>query len=315
MADADPPSTPQTAVKLLSTTSLKLRLALVAAGVLTVGALLSPPTVSQPLSVPQERAAPLIDEEVQRRDPTRLIPDVATLLREASNAAVAVARAARPAPRTTQDYARTQEESERPAGYGVVISTAGDVLSHVAAVRGQTIVQIRTPGGATVEARVMAYESSTGLVLLRAALGARATAPTVTAQEPQPGTPAVGIVVWPEQTLVHPVFVTGSHDRGFSIGGGAAGMLPGTPLYTAMGELFAITGAEPTVAYSVSEAVRRLTVQAASSPGLAPSLGISLQPLEGAVARAFGPTGALVSDVVDGGPASSAGLEPGDVLV
>jgi S1-C subfamily serine protease len=55
--------------------------------------------------------------------------------------------------------------------------------------------------------------------------------------------------------------------------------------------------------------------QAQSSTGLPASLGVTFQPLDGAITAAFGQTGALVADIVPGGPAASAGVHAGDIVM
>lgn len=117
--------------------------------------------------------------------------------------------------------------------------------------------------------------------------------------------------------MVVPLFVTSVDGARYSIGGEDASILPGTPIYNLAGELVAIAGGpgRPRFAISARDAAERLAARAREGSGHPASLGLTFQRIDNRIARVFGETGALVADVVEDGPAATAGVEPGDVVV
>lgn len=78
-------SDPKPAQKLLAAHAIKIRIAVGSGLVLAVGAWLTPPAAPTALSAPQERPAPLLEEQVQLREmarPFRGVQDVATRVRD-----------------------------------------------------------------------------------------------------------------------------------------------------------------------------------------------------------------------------------------
>jgi hypothetical protein len=83
------------------------------------------------------------------------------------------------------------------------------------------------------------------------------------------------------------------------------------------GRLVAIAGADgpDQVAFPSGDAVARLAALIAAGTGRQSSAGVALQPIGPDLADLVGDQGVLVSDLVPGGPAEQAGIEPGDVLL
>ncbi|MBK5295709.1 MAG: PDZ domain-containing protein [Vicinamibacteria bacterium] len=112
-----------------------------------------------------------------------------------------------------------------------------------------------------------------------------------------------------------PVFITDVSNGRYEIADMGGSVRPGMPVYNLDGELLAIAAGDgpPAQAYPAGDSTRRLLAISSADQGRA-SLGLALQPLTGALAGAFGEQGALIADVVTGGPGDQAGIEPGDVL-
>ncbi|MGQ0736490.1 MAG: S1C family serine protease [Acidobacteriota bacterium] len=299
--------------KLLGTAARKLRLALVAAALLIVGAVLAPATAPRALSIPNERPAPLLEAEILRREPPSDFSAVPEVAARVGAFGVAVPRGLPSAVPIARDHAAPPGPALTPAGFGVVVSGDGDVLTHAGALAGRFTVHLHTAGHISTQAQVLAFESTTGLVLLRLSPGVPAAAAPTTDNAPPAGALAVAVARWLNGELATPVVVSGVNKGVFSVRPVGAALPPGTPLYTTTGALFAIAG-EGDQAYPARAAVERLTARALANQGHEPALGVSVQPLDGLLAQAFGERGVLVASLVAGGPASAAGVEPGDVI-
>jgi S1-C subfamily serine protease len=307
-----PPVEPE-APKLLASPRLKLQIAALCAVVLTVGALLAPRSASPPMVAPsQEHAAPLLGEQVQSREASRPfggIQDVAARLRGSS---VTVVETSAAAP-TVSDFS-TPPAMVTAAGFGVHI-TATQILTHAEALEGRTTVRLVLPGGLSGDAEVVAFDPPTGLTLLQGSWsGARVA--TLAGTAPEPGALAIAAAWADGRDIAVPLFVTSAAEGRFSSSAVDALILPGMPIYTLDGELFAVAaGRDPSPELiAVRDVASRLLVQAASGARIG-SFGVTLQTLTAGLASAFGDRGVLIADVLDGGPADAAGLRPGDVLL
>jgi hypothetical protein len=139
---------------------------------LAAGALLAPPTFRTAVPVSQERAAPLLEEQIQPRGTPRSVEavhDVRDRVRQFSAALLSKSASVT----TTNDFSFSAlSRPPLPDGLGVFIS--GDhVLTHVDGLNGRSTMQLATHDGRTVSADMAAYEPSTGLVLLRTAASRR----------------------------------------------------------------------------------------------------------------------------------------------
>lgn len=301
------------APKLLGAPTLKRRVAATSVLILSLGALLAPRTAPTALSTPQERAAPLLEDQLQPPEaPPRFlgVQDVVARVRDFE---VTITAPPQPLVPSLSDFAEGLP-GEAAAGFGVYVSD-GRIMTHADALGGRRSVQVSDANGDLREAEVESYEASTGLVLLRTAPVTRPVAPV--AREPlAAGMLAVALGRLDRRDVAIPVFVTYVDAARYHLDSAASTLRPGMPVYNLDGELVAIAGGDTQdgLAFPVSTAVERLTAPA-SAVDRAASCGLAFQNLDGPLTRTFGEKGALVSNVVAGGPAERAGLQAGDVLL
>lgn len=309
---APPPFSP----KLLGRTSQKLWLALASVVVLASGALLAPRAMPTALSTGAERATPLLEAEVQRREPERLFRGVQDVASKVGGYGVAIDAPPNRQPATVRDYGSTKRVSA-PVGFGVVVSPSGDVLTVSTPLAGRLSLAVQTPDGEARDAQVVAYDAQTGLSLLRLASPTPTGGPPVAMAPLELGALAVAVGHWTAQKIVVPIFVTSVGPEGYSITASDGSILPGTPIYNLDGELAAIaTGSGPAgTALPVNDAMSQLIARADAGVGLTPAIGVALQPIDKRSSVVFGETGVIVNDVVPDGPADRAEIEAGDVLV
>jgi S1-C subfamily serine protease len=291
--------------KLLAGTAVKIKIAIAAVALLVIGAWLAP-TRQSALAPPAERAAPLLEEQVQQRGPAtpfRGVQDIAERIDVYGVALHVEATAV-----ADNDFA-----PYRPAavnGFGVPLGN-GFVLTHRRALDGARQVQIQPAAGAPFSAQLAAYDDVSGLVLLRTQ-GALSGAARVATEPPPVGSLAVAAARWPEQELLLPVFialVAGDHMR---IGGDSGMAASGLPIFDAEGRLVAVSIGRGE-ARPVRAAIDRL-LQRAMAESQPKSLGLAFQEVTDDLRPVFGDSGAIVVDVLPGGPAARAGLRAGDVI-
>lgn len=302
-----PPQPP----KLFSSLRLKLWIALGCVAVLVAGALTRPPS-EVAVAPPQERTAPLLGEEVQRREQLRIFADVQALGPRLARHTVSIPRTPGPEP-LPSDLTPATGRAE-PAGHGLIVSTDGEVLTSAGALDGRETVTVTLADGTLVDARIVAFDADSDMVLLRG-VGIPATdaAPWATSA-PQAGMLAVAVTHDAGNVAVAPVFVAGgSSERRIRL---TTAELPGgTPIFTLAGEVFAVaSGGDSAAAVLVASAVARMRELVASGQSRRGALGVTFQPIEGALQEVF-PAGALVAEVTPNGPAEEAGLDAGDVIV
>jgi serine protease Do len=308
---ASPTNTaPQLPDKLLASVGVRLRLAAASVAILAAGSAVAPREAAAP-SRTEERANPLIEEQVavETRWPSRSPACV-------TRAPVAHARRRGPAGssvRTRRRRGRRRHAAAaRLAGAGVVVSD-GHVLTHALALDGRLAARILTAVGRADDAVLAAYDPATGIVLLRTAPG---RAPPAVMASASPGAGALGVAVGHTggRPVAMPAFVA-SADARRDRHRDRAGRCAGLPVFTLEGALVGILGApgngEVTLATRV---VDRLIARAADGD-VPRSVCLTVQRLDGALTRAFGSRGVLVASVVPDGPAATAGIVSGDVLV
>jgi S1-C subfamily serine protease len=296
---------------------LKLRVAFVSLAVLVTGSLIAPRATQTTLSPPDERPAPLLEEQTQVRVSAPPFEGVRRVRSQIRGRVVAIPGVQQLTPRITSDYRTAQRSAPGPSGFGVIVTSAGDVLTHEDALDGRTSVRIDAGEGRFAEAHVSGYEPATGLVLLGTSdAGSRESLPAYAAPVEQ-GTLAAAYSRSDAVETIVPVFITAATSAEYSLASIGARLLPGTPIYNLSGELLAIaTGAaERPGAIAARAAADRLLTRVQSGVGQPSSIGVAFQPLDGPITRVFGQTGALVADTVAAGPAATGGVEPGDVLV
>jgi S1-C subfamily serine protease len=300
--------------KLLGSFSLKVRLAAASTVILVAGSLLAPRAAPSAVPVSQERATPLLEQEVQRREPLRLFRPVQEIARQIVVHNVTIPPPLQAYPRSLPDIGEASAMPLSPAGFGVFVDAAGTVLTHAAALRGQPSLRILTSDGASVEAQLLAHEASTGLVLLRT-IGANAIVPApLESTRADAGSLAATAARFLDRTIVAPVFVTSAGGNSYAIDAHGAA-LAGMPLYNLDGQAFAIAAdSAQGTAYPAREAFERLAARAASGKAIDAALGMTFQAVTPTLVPVFHATGAIVTSVLANGPAAAAGILHGDVV-
>ena len=310
----DTPS-PQSGIpdKLLAAPRVKLRLAALSMLILAAGALMAPAQRSTGLTPPQEHAAPLLEEQKQPRAisiPFRGVEEIARQVRQHS---VAIAPRHEQGPATFSDFDDSMPGSDA-SGFGVFVSETF-VLTHVEALDGRAAVQITAADGAVMDGQVAAYEPSTQIVLLRTQSPVTASAP-LSAVAAAPGALAVAVGRWSGRDISVPVFITSMSEGHYTLSDASGALRAGMPLFTVDGELFAIAGRDEggAHAFAVRDAAARLIARASSGTPLA-SFGICVQEPAEVSIDIVGGKGVLISEVVEGGPASEVDIRAGDLLL
>ena len=305
----------ETAPKLLGPIRLKLRVAAICIAVLGAGAMLAPPPTPTAVPASQESPVPLLEQELERREPIRVFRPVRDVALRVMPHNVTLPSVARAQPRTVPDFTFMSGAISRPSGFGVIVDAYGSVLTHASALDGRTALPVQTATGESLPAEVVGYEASTGLAMLRINGGGALPPVPISGSRPEPGSLAATAARWNGRDIVAPVFVTSAESEAYSIDAHGAA-LGGIALYNLDGEAFAIAGApNQGTAFPLREAIERFAARRASGRPLDASLGVMFQPLDGPLQQVFGNTGALVSRTIAGGPAEAAGLARGDVIV
>jgi S1-C subfamily serine protease len=300
--------------KLFAGRAIKIRIALASGLALTVGAWLAPRAVPTNLAVSQERAAPLLEEQVQLREEIRPFVGVQDIALQVKHHSVAILRPASPASPSRNDYSAPVGGATRVAGFGVFVSDT-HVLTHSLALDGQSSVELVLGDALTRRARVVTYEPPSGLVLLQTEPSGRAPV-GLAAEAPMPGALAVAVGRSDDRDLAVPVFVTGVGTGWYTIGAVHDAVLPGMPVFNLTGELFAVAAPEgrEVRAIPVRQAAERMTARAAAGERQS-SFGLGFQALSGQLTDVFGTEGVIITAVLAGGPADAADIRVGDVLL
>ncbi len=311
MADSTNPIADDT--RLFGSMRLKLWIAVGCALVLVAGALTIPAPAPSTVVPPQERAMPLLEQEVQRREQLRIFGELQQLGPRLARHSVMIPALSR-TPGLPSDMAPPAPRAD-PAGHGLIVSADGEVLTSAAALRGRESLQIELFDGARAEARVIAFDPDTDLVLLVANPVPRSDAAPWATEPPPAGMLAVAVAHAGGHVAVAPVFVTAAPDAERRIRTTTADLAPGTPLFTVAGEVFAVAvgGSDPS-AVLVASAVGRLRDRIASGQARRGALGLTFQPMDEHLLKVYSSPGVLVADVVPQGPADDAGVRPGDFI-
>ena len=294
--------------KLLSSTALRIKVGAGAIALLVTGNWLAPPRTAT-LAPSQERTAPLLEEQVQQREPAPPFRGVQDIADRIDVRGVAIyGRDDHPADLPHNDF-----EPHRPAAvdaFGVPLGS-GFILTHRRALGGARQVRIALPSAPPAPAQLSAYDEATGLVLLRTESTPLPAAAVSTAMPPS-GSLAVAAASWPGHELILPVFIALVSNEYLRIGGDGGTAAVGLPVYDSEGRLFAISLGRGE-ARPVRAAIDRLLQRAMA--GTQPrSFGLAFQELTTDLESVFGAPGVLVVDTLPGGPATAAGIRPGDVI-
>jgi serine protease Do len=227
----------------------------------------------------------------------------------------------------------------RGLGAGFIINQQGHILTNAHVVEDAQQVQVQLHDGTEVPARVVAIDPPSDIALLQIPRTGRL--PTVVLGDSDSvrigdwvvaignpfgldSTVTAGIVSALERRQVNPEGRGGYHNyiqTDASINPGNSG----GPLFNLRGEVVGINGAINAAGQGIGFAIpinmaRTLLPMMARDGVVRRSwMGVATQPVTGNLARSFGltgdPRGALVSEVVVGGPAARAGLQEGDIVL
>lgn len=301
--------------KLLGSTAAKIRLAAASILVLALGFAVAPPR-ARTFTPSEERAAPLLTQEVLRRETsTPTIGGIAETAARVGNHVVAIREIVREPPRTLRDHVAAASPAGRP-GLAVTMNASGDLVAHAAALEGRTTVQFRTAAGDELTARAVTDDPDSGFVLLRTTTPAAFEVPSLAPAPAAPGALGAAVARWRGQRYVQPVFIT-SHESGLYTFTSGAAIYPGTPIYDLEGRLLAIAvgATRPGEARAAGELFARLRARDTAKRGLEPSLGLAVQPIDEQLSSLTGPGATIVSDVVPDGPAAAADVRVGDIIL
>lgn len=298
--------------KLLGARKIKLAVAAGSLAALGLGAWLAPPPVPTSLPASEERAAPLLEEQMQLREVTRPFRGVQDVTRLVRPVGVAIPYGSGGRNPVVSDFS-VAASSEEAVGFGVIVSGT-QVLTHVSALRGRESVSVQTAEGSR-EMRFVAYEPATGLVLLESVVRIGSPA-TMADQPPAAGMLAAAAASWQGRDIAIPLFVTSVAPDRYTVSGSGWRVVQTMPVYTVEGKLLAIIPGDGPDGHALpaAPAVQRLRARASTGERLA-SIGAAFQELTPPLRQAFGEGGVLLSDVVEGGPADLAGAQAGDVLL
>ena len=300
--------------KLFGSLRLKLTVGAVSALVLAAGVMLAPEPAPAAMPVSQERTAPLLEEEVQRREPIRVFRGLQDLARRVAQHGVAIPGGARP--EILADVPRRPAGNALP-GFGIVTETGQTVLTHVSALDGRREFPVHAADGTAHAAQVIAHEASTGLTLLTIP-GAALMPAILSLARPAPGSLAAASGPWAGGHVVAPVFVTSAGDGVYAVGALDAAVPAGIPIYDLDGGAFAIASGSAGVAFAIAESVGRLRARVSAGRAFDSSIGVGLglRPASPPTAppATGGGVGVLVARVEPDEPAGEAGLAVGDLL-
>jgi S1-C subfamily serine protease len=299
--------------KLFGSVRSKLWIAAACVVVLTAGALTLPSPSPNTGPGPEERATPLLEEEVERRQQLRIFEEVQQLGPRVARHSVSIPGVMPEDPLPSDLMPATPRAG--PTGYGLIISADGELLTAAGALRGREALEVVLMDGRTVSANVVAFDPDSDLVLLQSGQIPRTDAAPWATTPPTAGMLAVAVSHASGQVAVAPVFVMAAPDADRRVRTTSADLLPGTPLFTTAGEVFAIAaGIGDPSALLVAPAVARLRERIASGQARRGAIGLTFQPMDEGLQKALAARGVLVADVAPYGPADGAGVRPGDVL-
>lgn len=306
--DPAPPTT-----KLLGPFAIRLRLITASAVILVVGSALAPARENRAPSRTEERANPLIEEQLAA---TTASAAAFTGVASAARLPRAHVLEIRPVRSAVLEHVRSdvpQPASIALEGAAVMVSD-GYLLTYAAALDGRLAVQVVTADGRAGDAVLAAYDPATGLVLLRTAPGL-APAAVLASAPPAAGSLAVAVGHAGGRPIARPAFVTLTGPGRVVVTPSGSGTAPGLPVFTVEGSLVGVIGAPGSGEVVLASGVVDRLIASAAAGDVPRSFGLAVQRLDGVLTQVFGNRGVLVSDVVPGGPAALAGLESGDVLL
>ncbi|HSB42236.1 MAG TPA: DegQ family serine endoprotease [Methylomirabilota bacterium] len=230
-----------------------------------------------------------------------------------------------------------RQQVQRSLGSGVIVDPSGIVLTNAHVVERATDIEVATADGKKHKAKLAGVDRKTDLAVLK--LQGSGPYPAATLGDSDSvkvgdWVLAIGSPFGLQKTVTAGIISA----KGRSIGQGPfddflqtdAAINPGNsggPLVNMSGEVIGInsailsrTGGNVGIGFSipVNMAKRIYTELAAKGKVTRGWLGVSIQPLTPELAKSFGlkePSGVLISDVMQGSPAASAGIASGDIII
>jgi serine protease Do len=230
-----------------------------------------------------------------------------------------------------------RQQVQRSLGSGVIVDASGIVLTNAHVVERANDIEVGTADGKKHKAKLAGVDRKTDLAVLKL----QGTGPYPAATLGDSDSVKVGdwvLAIGSPFGLQKTVTAGIISAKGRSIGQGPfddflqtdAAINPGNsggPLVNMSGEVIGInsailsrTGGNVGIGFSipVNMAKRIYTELAAKGKVTRGWLGVSIQPLTPELAKSFGlkePSGVLISDVMQGSPAATAGIASGDVII
>lgn len=301
-------------VKLLDGVGTKIALMAGAGAALLLGTYLAPRFAGQLVTLP-ETAAPLIEEQVQFREPARLFQSFRPAARELLAATVRFQIPYDlPAPTDeVSDWALPAPGSAPRVVAGLIVAP-DEILTTVAAVSGSSVVQLLLAEPEAVTGRVRVFDPEGRLVLVQIDSEHQGEPAGLAVIPPGASVFALAIGQSAQGDFMAPLTLE-PRDDGFYRPMHAPPHLPaGTPLFDRNGQATAIL-VDDELAYPVTLALERTRRLLAAGHGIPSVAGVTMQTLSDDLKPFFGEAGVLLSDVASGSPADRAGLRPGDLLV
>ena len=232
-------------------------------------------------------------------------------------------------------FGGTPRRPMRSLGSGFVINATGYVVTNNHVVDGASEVRVKLSDGRDLVAKVAGRDPKTDLALLKVEASGLPVIPLGDSGQLQVGEPvmAIGNPFGLEQTVTTGIVSA----TGRVIGEGPyddfiqtdASINPGNsggPLINSRGQvvgintaIFSQSGGSVGIGFAIPVNLAKgvITQLAESGHVVRGWLGVEIQPVTPDLAKSFSlsePSGALVASVVDGSPAKTAGVKPGDVI-
>ncbi len=240
-------------------------------------------------------------------------------------------------------FQQEPERKQRSLGSGFILDVSGKILTNAHVIKAAERIVVTLQGGAeeerNYEATVIGYDEESDIALLRIDAGRRL--PFLELGDSD----ALQVGEWVVAIgnpfgLDHTVTMGIVSGKGRSIGAGGpydnyiqtdASINPGNsggPLINLRGQVVgvntAIVASGQGIGFAIPSNAAKKSIAAIERgvrpqpAGSAASLGVKTQDVDPAMAKALGltsPQGVIITEVVTGGAADSAGLSPGDVIV
>jgi serine protease Do len=221
-------------------------------------------------------------------------------------------------------------------GSGFIINGDGYILTNNHVIQNATEISVRLGDGREFKATVVGRDSKSDIALIKIDASGLPVIPLGDSERLEVGEPvmAIGNPFGFNQTVTTGIVSAkgrflgeGPYDNFIQTDASINRGNSGGPLINTNGEavgintaIFSPTGGSVGIGFAIPIAMAKEVLPQLKERGTVTRgwLGVAIQPVTPELARTFGlkqPEGALVSDVIDGSPAESAGVQQGDVIV